>query len=183
VWTCVPHEYTTFQKVCVKIVYFHQIQSTIGHNFKFSTPQKQIFQFFLSASFCWTKINHLSAHSAIQSASAIVKIENWVKNTRKSQSFMNNNRFLKSCVSCVTQNVCTCVNMCIHNCVTCVLYLKNKVKKLTAVCVVYVLCAVLNSTRVLSHKRHFWCRIRNQRENFNDQLNQPRKTSEKEHFH
>ena len=135
-WTCVPHEYTTFQKVCVKIVYFHRIQSKIGHNFKFSTPQKQFFQSFHQLHFVEQKIiiyRHIQPFKQLQ---RLWKLRTESKTLEKSQSFMKNNRFLKSCVSCVTQHVCTCVNMCIHNCVTCVLYLKNKVKKLTAVCVV-----------------------------------------------
>ena len=48
--------------------------------------------------------------------------------------------FKKMCVSYVF-NICVLVcNMCIHKLCACVVYLKTRVKNLTCVCVVYVLC-------------------------------------------
>ena len=95
----------------------------------FNSPKTNFPFFFYQFHFVEQKIiiyRHIQPFKQLQ---RLWKLRIESKTLEKSQSFVKNNRFLKSCVSRVTQHVCTCVNMCIHNCVTCVLYLKNKVAK------------------------------------------------------
>ena len=63
-----------------------------------------------------------------------------VEKVKKRTQICKKSGFKKMCVSYVF-NICVLVcNMCIHKLCACVVYLKTRVKNLTCVCVVYVLC-------------------------------------------
>ena len=78
--------------------------------------------------------------TGFKSLSNVTDTKNKSKKVKKRTQICQKSGFKKMCVSYVF-NICVLVcNMCIHKLCACVVYLKTRVKNLTCVCVVYVLC-------------------------------------------